>query len=123
MVRADWRYELAHSYGDEMIRIGELSQARGKVLTPLHNRGGNLNFNYPLKAKIASDIIPIETCIIAVKNDVPVWSGPVWQTKETTDGSKIQVTAVGWQKLLEKRFFRSNLTYADIAGTDDTQIA
>lgn len=125
MVRADWRFELAHSYGDDMeaMRIGELSKARGKSLTPLHNRGGSLGFNIPLKNDLAPEIIPIETCIIAVKNDVPVWSGPVWQTKENTDSSRMQVTAVGWQKLLDKRFFRSNMTYSSLAGTDDVQIA
>src|SRR4051795_1489954 len=101
MVRADWRFELAHSYGEEMMRIGELSRARGKQLQFAHNRAGNLSFNYPLREKLADQIIRDETCIIAVKNDVPVWSGPVWQTKENTEGSRIQVTAVGWQTLLD----------------------
>jgi hypothetical protein len=123
MVRADWKYELAHSYGDEMIRIGELSQARGKQLNPILNRPGNLSFNYPLKGELANDIKRDVTAIIAVKNDVAVWSGPVWQTKESTDGSKINVTAVGWPTLLDKRLVRRNIAYTAVDGTDDGQIA
>jgi hypothetical protein len=108
VVIADWRFVLAHSYGD-LPHIGDLLEASNKSLAVTLNRPGSFTCSLPLNAEISYEISPVETCVKAIKNGNCVWSGPVMQMREQAEANKLELTCNGWFDLLNYRFFRADV--------------
>lgn len=97
---SDYVFELA--YSSDMKKIGELTRAKNRSLTPSLNRGGAFQMTLPLDDEFSEFVEEVATCvIIRFKNDI-VWSGPVWTIEEATPDN-LSVGCVGWLQTLEKR--------------------
>lgn len=97
----DWRFFLANS--QDMSPIGEVSKARQPNLTLTLNRGGSLTFGHNGEEELAEDFVPLNTCMIAYRDGVPRWSGPVWSVIDDLPSNDMKVTCVGWFDLLMHR--------------------
>lgn len=112
----DWRFLLAKS--TDLSNIGELTQARSRILQVTLNAAGSFNFALPLIDDRSNDVQEITTCVLCQRNSQPrghpplyqtLWSGPVWTIVETTPNA-IQVGCVGWLQTLAKRLIKPGLT-------------
>lgn len=97
----DWRFFLANS--KDMSPIGEVSKARQPNVTMTLNRGGSLTFDYNGEEKLAENFVPLNTCMIAYRDGIPRWSGPIWSVIDDLPSSDMKVTCVGWFDLLMHR--------------------
>ena len=102
-----WRFILAES--TSLAQIGELTRARSKHLELVLNRSGSASFSLPIDNRMAYEVEPIQTCIVAVRNGLVVWSGPVWTIEEDVVKGDVTVTAAGWLELLFHRFVQSDV--------------
>jgi hypothetical protein len=110
----DWKFILAQSSNLES--IGDLTnRASAKQLQLGLNRSGTASFNIPITDEMADDLVPLSTCIKAYKNDVLIWSGPIWTIEESLPDNQINVSSVGWFEILNKRYTIDQKTYP--AGT------
>lgn len=115
-------FELASS--EDLTPIEELKDASNRQLTMTLNRAGSFTFSLPLESQICDCLEEITTCILVKKREPTgetsiVWSGPVWTIEESTP-NQVNVTAVGWLQMLEKRFISSDVTFSS---TDAGEIA
>lgn len=114
-----YKFELARS--SDMSRIGELVQARGRSLQLALNKAGAFSCTLPLDDELTDYVGEVETCIVISRDGETIWSGPVWGLTETISAStaSLQINAVGWQQILDKRVVRPNwnqgqpITYVD----------
>lgn len=117
----DWRFFLANS--SDMSSIGELDKARGAQLTLTLNRGGSLTFQYNGEDELAEDIIPLNRCVIAYRDGVPRWSGPIWSIQEDVPSNNMQIGCVGWIDFLAHRILAPTMEpYAQFVNMDAGQI-
>jgi hypothetical protein len=119
----DWRFFLANSM--DMSPVGELSKARGKSLTLTLNRGGSFTFQYNAGDELAEEITPLSRCVIAYRDGIPRWSGPVWSTVDAAPSNEVGVTCVGWFDLLVHRLIAPGVmeSSAGFVSMDAGQIA
>lgn len=118
---AQYKFELADS--GTFRNIGELDQARGRNLKLTHNKAGAAGFNIPMNDDLGFQIYPIKHMIKVKRkgsNGVwdTLWSGPVWTVDDDVPGNKINVTAVGWLQMLEKRILRADTNHFLIPDAD-----
>jgi hypothetical protein len=108
-IDANWVFHLADRNGNA---LGELSSARGKQLTLGLNRPGQCSFNLPMEDTLAQDVSVLDTQIKVYRDGVLRWSGPVWSITEELPASRMNVTAVGWFEILNRRFLSQDVSYA-----------
>ena len=114
MANVGWRYLLADS--ETLEPIDEISKAKGRTLSTSLATSGNANFNVPLSDRVGSQIVSLETSILAVQDDEVQWSGFVWTIDDQAHTNQRQVTAVGWFEELNKRIVRP--PYTDLRPVD-----
>lgn len=110
--RTRWEFVLANS--DDMTRIGSLIFARNKQLTLALNEPGSANFTMPVNSDLAQEISPVEHCIMVLRDDEVVWSGPVWTIEENLPDETMNVVAVGWFEELNHRFLPIKMIFTDV---------
>lgn len=114
--KSGWKFYLADTQSFEHITM---MKARGRNLTWTHNRPGSANFSIGLDSQAAKSIEVAKTCVIAYRDGDPKWSGPIWTLEEDTGPDTINVQAVGWLQLLEKRLLDpSDERFARFGSTD-----
>lgn len=86
-----------------MTRIAPLTYATQRRIQMDLNRPGTLTFTYPLSDPTADSIQPVSTCVMAYRDGVLRWSGPVWATDEDPVSETLQVRCTGWLEILNKR--------------------
>lgn len=99
--------------------IAELVYAKDISIDLIHNRPGALRFSTQLDDDRAGLIVPVNTCIVAVRDGIVRWSGPVWTVDQDIASGRVQVGAVGWLDLLERRKIR--VIMSRTAETDDVR--
>ena len=114
--RAAWKFLLADSTTSPPTPLGELRYARSRHLTLALNKPGSFSFDIAMTRPVADLIEPLNTCIIAYKHAVPVWSGPIWTIEEHLPAGSMSVTAVGWLELLNHRITHDVLHYINTVG-------
>jgi hypothetical protein len=77
------------------------------------NKPGNFSFNLPITTNSSAYLNPVEYCVIVVKNGDPIWAGPLWTKEIDFDSGKINLSAVGWFELLNKRHLFWPLSYTN----------
>ena len=110
-----------------LVKIADLDMARGKETSFGLNRSGNAKGVLSLYDPIIKDIFigypvrsTIRRCIIAIQDDQPVWSGPIFTTDGDTDSASINYNAVGWFELLNYRELSKDLIFNGI--NEDTDL-
>ncbi len=101
--------------------IAELVSARGVRLDLVLNRPGSLNFATILDDERSAAIVPVTTCIVAVRDGIVRWSGPVWTVDRDVGQGQMQVGAVGWLDLMDHRQIRA--AHSRPEETDDIRMA
>jgi hypothetical protein len=110
---ANWKFILANS--SDLSIIGELTNARNKSVDFALNKPGTARFQMSLVDDMAVYINEEITCILAYRNGVCLWSGPVWTISESLPDDIIDVGCVGWfQELNEARELHTAPTYTDM---------
>jgi hypothetical protein len=104
-----WRFHLAVS--ETMERIGPIQSATDRQVQIVQNRGGGASFTVPVTDPLFEGIEPLKHCIIASRNGVVKWSGPIWTMNETLPANRMPVTCVGWFELLNHRVLRRDVSY------------
>jgi hypothetical protein len=114
----NWSLVLANTA--DMSPIGLLRYASSKQLQLVYNRPGTLNFQVPIDDGLSYSIVNRKTCVIAYRNDVPVWSAPVVSVRDAVPEDVLQVTCMGWLEELDHRFIRPSeepgFIFSNIAG-------
>mgnify|MGYP001224230556 CR=1 FL=1 len=105
---SNWKFYLANS-SDLSYNKDISGEARGKQLSLSHNRSGNFEFNLPMTAENLYYTQCVQTCVICLKNNNIVWSGPIWTRSTDFAAAKINFTAVGWFEILMNRFLWNNV--------------
>lgn len=113
-----WKLILANTKTLE--QIAELDQARDISLTMTLNSPGNISFSIPVLNDKSLLVKCITTSILAYRDNILIWSGPVWTISESLPDNKIGVTAVGWFEILNHRLISADVTYT---ATDAGSIA
>lgn len=116
-VSAQWKFVLANS--SDMSHVGELKNAKNRLIQLVFNRPGALSFNIALSDDLASSIWPITSAIKAYRRGSSgtwqlVWSGMVWTVDEDVSGNNLVVNAQGWLQWLETRILRRVKDYTAI---------
>lgn len=116
---ANWKFVLCNS--SDLSSLGELKQARQKQLTIELNRPGSLSFTLPIADRDAYLVDPVRTCVLAYRDNILIWSGPVWIVAEKLIEEQVQVTCLGWSEILFHRLIQPSqapVTYSSVdAGT------
>lgn len=87
--------------------IGELGTARDRQLTLTLNRSGSGNLSLPLDEDIAYGVEKHRTGIRWVRDDKPVWAGPVYTLSKDLAANKLQVGCLGFFEELFRRIVRA----------------
>jgi len=93
-------------------RIGELTLAGSRKYDVSMNKGGSAGFSVPILHKLSRQIKTMRTCIMIVRDNVPLWSGPVWTLSGSLPNGVIDVSCVGWLERLNYRELREDVNYA-----------
>lgn len=99
----NWKFFLAES-DDMEITADITNNARNKQLALNFNRSGNCTFQLPLTTDFLNYTQTNQKCVICMKNDQVVWSGPIWTRSIDLDAERIDVSSVGWFEILMSRF-------------------
>jgi hypothetical protein len=113
-VSAQWKFVLANS--SDLSHVGELKNARNRLLQLVFNRPGVLSFNIPLDDDLGAQIWPITSAIKAYRRGSSgtwqlIWSGMVWAVDEDVSGNNLVVNAQGWLQWLATRILRRTKDY------------
>jgi hypothetical protein len=120
---SQWRVILRKS--NDLSKIGELTQARGRKLDLLLDKPGSGGFNYPMSAQYAELIVPYSTAVSYERYNWRatkawwaagnrgriwdwIWSGYVMPIKEAWHDDMMDVSCAGWANRYSKRFIRRN---------------
>lgn len=107
---AQWRIFLAES--NDLEPKGEITtQASGKSLQLALNRPGAFSCSVPLDTEYKDHLVPVKNCIVAMKDDEIVWSGPIWSRIISFNEDQISLSAVGWFEILTKRYLTETITH------------
>jgi len=103
------------------VQLDITGNARAKQITLSHNRSGNFTFNLPLTIEYLEYTKTNQYCIIAMKNNTIVWSGPLWTRSIDLLEEKITLSAVGWFEILMNRYLRETVPdYSDVPTLDSS---
>lgn len=105
MALVDWRFDLVVS--ETMERLGTIGQSRQRSVTILHNRAGGVSFTVPNEDPLFMEADAIKHGIVAFRNNVPKWSGMIWNINDQLPGNRSAVSAVGWFETLNHRIVRN----------------
>lgn len=87
-------------------QIAELTSAHSKQLQLMLNQPGSATFWLHLEDDRTKYVEEHKTCIVCYRNGKAIWSGPVYKCVEnadTTGNATLQVTAMGWFELFNRR--------------------
>lgn len=115
-----WKFILANS--SDLSAISDVQGAWDKTLNLIHNRSGNASLRVRMDDPIWSGIEPIKHCIIAYRNAVPMWSGPIWTMEESLPENRMTINAAGWFELLHRRVLRQDVAYGPLVGGVPSEI-
>lgn len=105
-------YKVYLAQSSDMEYIGDITYlARGKSLEVGLNRSGSFSFEIPFDNIHREDFVCVKNCIVVEKNNVPVWSGPIWNINKNYPAAKNGISCVGWFEILKKRFLQISKTY------------
>jgi hypothetical protein len=114
---ADWRFLLCDTppvgaaEGTPLVPLGEITQARDKSVEVIKNASGSLGFTIPLSDRMAYEMRPVTRCVLATRNGIPIWSGPIATLEGSASENRIAVRCVGWFELLNFRELRVDKDY------------
>ncbi len=112
-----WKFFIANS-SDLEIQKDITNEARGKQLTLSYNRSGSLSFNIPLNVSNYENTFTNKKCVMVMKNNQFVWSGPIWTRTVNMSEEKIEISAVGWFEILMYRLTDSPKTFSSATYTE-----
>lgn len=101
--------QINEATGSRPPTVAELVYARDISMDFVLNRPGAVRFSMQLDDPRANFLVPLQSCIVAVRDGVVRWTGPVWTVDQDIANGKVQVGAVGWLDLLDHRQLRSAL--------------
>ncbi len=111
-LRQKWQIYLAYSAhivpgtSSKPPTAGLLSLASDMQLDIILNRPGACKFAVPLDDIASSLVVPLQTCILAVRDGIVRWSGPVKTVDQDLSSNSMSVSAEGWLSLLDGRKIR-----------------
>jgi hypothetical protein len=112
----NWKFFLANSSNLE-IQKDITPEARSKQLSLSHNRPGSFSCSLPLNSENYNNTFSNQKCIMVMKNNNFVWSGPIWSRSIDLSTEKIDLSAVGWFEILMHRYLYTTKNYTAKDGT------
>lgn len=97
-----WEYFLCDSANMGVIQ--PIRQARNKRLQLIYNRPGSFSCQVPIDSEVAIQARKHSQCILAVREGVPKWSGPIFTITDAVPDDVTTITAMGWMEELNRRF-------------------
>jgi hypothetical protein len=111
-MHSTWKFYIANS--TDLTKVADITkQSRNKKFQLSLNKAGSFDWELPLSTEWVDDLDPVRNCIVCRKNNVTVWSGPIWTKKEDFAADKITLSAVGWYQILAKRILIDTLLAED----------
>jgi hypothetical protein len=110
-------------------QIANLNSAHNKKLQLMLNQPGSATFWMHLEDDKCKYIEEHKTCVVCYRNGKAIWSGEVFDCVENADTSSnatLQVTALGWFELLNRRDVHTGKEWEEIltkSGASYTPIA
>ncbi len=126
-VTHQWKFYLAYS---NVLKLGvsnpppvisELVHAGDVKIDLVLNRPGTMSMTTLFDDDRAQHIIPVHTALVAVRDGVVRWAGPIMSVDRDVATGNINVSAEGWLTLMDYRQIRSPLILP--AQTDDIRVA
>lgn len=130
MATAEWRFILCESPDPAapnapLVKIGELTAARGKRVEIMRNRAGSCSFTIPVWDDLAYEILDkvdlgdvrgsVRKCVRVLRNDVTKWSGPIWTINGSLPEGMLQIGCVGWLEQAEYWELQADANYTTTA--------
>jgi hypothetical protein len=100
----DWRWYLGRSSNLEL--LGELDGARSRKLNLALNNPEAASFSISVLDPVAALIEELSTCLVAYRNGVRMWTGPVWTVGDELPEGITEVSCIGWFELLNHRILK-----------------
>lgn len=99
-----------------------LNRARSRVFNPVYNRPGSFTAQVDIDSEPAMLVEEHSTAIMLERNGEAVWSGPVFSTTDSADGSNdvTNITAMGWFEEINHRYLWAQ-DEPDAVFTDNTK--
>jgi hypothetical protein len=114
----NWEYFLCNS--SDMSVIWPMSSARAKRLQLIYNRPGSFSCQVPIDSRVAMLAKKHATCVLAVREGVPRWSGPIFTVADAVPEDTTTITAMGWLEELNRRFLQAadepSAAFKDVIG-------
>lgn len=114
----DWRFWLVNA--SNLSQIADITSIlKSKQLVLQLNSAGKLTGQMNLLQPITASIVEHQTAIIAYRNGTPVWSGPIFTTKESSNATSdiLTITAMGWFQILNQRIIHTGAEFQAMKGT------
>lgn len=118
-----WKFFLSTSDNLDNYTADITNFSKDRQLTLSHNRSGNFVFTIPLTSDFLNYTETNKNCVVCLKNDNIVWSGPIWTRTIDVMLGKIEISAVGWFEILMNRFLWNNVPNYAEAGKNEGEIA
>lgn len=124
-VRWDWWLCKTSNLG----QITQLNSAHSKHLQLFLNQAGSATFWLHLEDEKTKYVEEHKTCLVCYRNGKAIWSGPIFKCVENADNTSnatLQVTAMGWYELLNKRIVHTGKEWEEIlskSGVSYTPVA
>lgn len=122
MEQPQWKFFLADS-DDFSVNADITNQSRNKQLDLSYNRPGSFTFNVNLTSNNLDYTQTNKKCVLCLKNDVIVWSGPIWSRSIDLVEEKIECEAVGWFEILMHRYIIPNVSVPTYTNQGEGSIA
>lgn len=114
MTNATYKFVLANA--KDLSPLGELTQARGRQFSVIHNRPGSGGFSIPMDNELAQSIWPLQSALRVFRTgstgQQEVWSGYCATIDEDVSNNRMTCNFVGWQERLNKRVLRRQKIYS-----------
>lgn len=118
----------------ELVKIGDLHQAKNRTFQLVKNRAGTANFSIRTNDDMAYAILDgvnlndirgtVNKCIRIRRNGTDLWSGQIWGIQGDLDQGTIQISCVGWLEPLQYAMLWQTADYSNAGvGTASDTIA
>lgn len=110
-------------------QIANLNSAHSKKLQLMLNQPGSATFWMHLEDDKCKYIEEHKTSIVCYRNNKAIWSGEIFDcvdNADTTNNATLQVTALGWFELLNRRIVHTGLEWEEMlnkSGASYTPVA
>src|ERR1700723_1556624 len=107
-----WSFWLYESMA--MTPIAELAGLHQKQLTLQLDSPGKATGWMHLLDPVSGYVLEHETAIVAYRNGIPQWSGPIYQTQDQSDNTPTDtcnITAMGWFQILNQRILHTGAEF------------